>query len=111
MKVRKLLNVQELGQRRLEQMEREKDLDGCLQEAYGKCPGLVFQYLMKTRELNRKYAKETYSSTVFEYPEKTEKNLDIIDKMYAKYSVDCPRKICNQLPEILEELDKLNESK
>ena len=103
-KIRKLLNVQELGKRRLEQMEKEKKLDSYLQEANNECPDLVFQYLMKTREINRKYAKETYSATVFEYPDKAIQNLDMVDKMYSKYSIDCPRKICSQLPELLKEL-------
>lgn len=105
--IKKLLNVQELGKRRLEQLEKERNLDNCLTEAYRQCPSLVFQYLMKTRDVNRKYAKETYSATVFEYPDKAIQNLDMVDKMYAKYSIDCPRKICSQLPELLKDLDEL----
>lgn len=106
-KVKKLLSVQELSQRRLKQIEKEQKFDLCLKDSYMQCPTLVFQYLLKTRELNRKYAQETYSATVLEYPEKAEKNLSIIDKMYQKYSTECPKKICQQLPELLKELEKL----
>lgn len=106
--IKRIFNIQELGRRRLEQLDKEQNLDSCLKVAYKECPALVFQYVLKTRELNRKYSREIYSSTIFEYSDKAEKNLDIIDGMYAKYSIDCPRKICKQLPELLKELEELN---
>ena len=106
-KVRKLLKIQDLSKRRIEQLEKERIFDEYLNESYKKCPSLVFQYLMKSRELNRKYSRETYIVSVFDYPEKVEKNLDIVDKTYQKYFNDCPVKICEQLPNLLEDLNSL----
>lgn len=101
---KKLLNIQELSQRRVDQIEKEEKFDNCLKESYEHCPALVLQYLFKTREINRKYSKETYKASVFEYPDKAEKNLDIIDKMH---SAECSGKICKQLSDILKDLEKL----
>jgi hypothetical protein len=108
--IKKLFNIQELGERRLEQLEKEQNLDKNLLTAYQHCPNLVFNYLMKTRELNRKFSREIYNSSIFEYSDKLSKNLDIIDSAYTKYRIghytNCPDKICQQLPELIKEIDK-----
>jgi len=106
-KIRKLLNIQDLTTRRLEQLEKEQKFDRCLESAHKDCPVLIAQYLLKTREINRKYAKETYTTSVLEYPEKAAQNLDVIDKMYEKYTPECPLKICQQLPELLRDMENL----
>ena len=105
--LKKLLNIKELTHKRLEQLGKEENLDNCLNKSFQNCPDLVFSYLMKTRELNRKYAKETYNSSILDYPEQVEKNLKLVDQMYEKYSTNCPDQLCYKLPVLLKELEKL----
>ena len=104
-KIRKLINVQELSQRRIDQLEKESKLDKTLVKAHKECPDLILRYLLKTRELNRKYAIDTYSTSVWDYPEKAENTLDMVDNLYTQYFSECPQKICLHLPELLEKLE------
>lgn len=80
-KLRKLFNVQELAQKRIEQLQREREIDKKLKASYSSCPDLTFLYVMKLRDLNRQLAQETYTVPGVDYPEKAEKNMAIIDSV------------------------------
>ena len=94
-----------LTTKRLKQLETEKHLDHLLLHSYRHCPTTVLQYFLKSRELNRKYAKDIYTSSFFSYPEKIRNNLDIVDRLYEKYYTDCPHKLCNNLQSLISEID------
>lgn len=100
------LKLTDLKQRRLSQLQKEEKIDECLLQSYYNCPGLMFEYLLKSREINRKYAKDLYSSSFFSYPEKIDKNLSIIDNLHSKYEIN-QWTICSRIPELLKELEDL----
>lgn len=96
-----------LTTKRLKQLENEKTLDYLLLYSYNYCPTTVFQYFLKSRELNRKCAQDIYTSSLFSYPEKIKNNLEIVDRLYQKYYTDCPHKLCDNLQSLIAEIDSL----
>lgn len=98
-------NLKNMCNRRIIQLENEKKLDYSLLNSYKHCPVTVFTYLLKSRELNRKYSYDMYSSSIFKYIEKAQKNIDIVDKLYQQYYTECPYKLCENLSSIIIELE------
>lgn len=99
------MNYLNLTTKRIKQLETEKHLDFTLLQAYKHCPTTVLQYFLKSRELNRKYAIDIYNSSLLTYPEKIRNNLEIVDRLYAKYYTDCPYKLCNNLKAFISEIE------
>ena len=96
----------DLLSRRVTQLEKEEAIDACLKANFSRCPQPIFEYVMKTRELSRKYSKDMYTSSIFDYLEKAKINMNLVDTMYSRYS-NCEKNMCEQLPTILKELEKL----
>lgn len=96
--------------KRLKQLENEKNLDYLLLYSYQHCPTTVFQYFIKSRELNRKCSIDIYTSSLFRYPDKIKNNLEIVDRLYQKYNTNCPLKLCNNLQSLIGEIDSLTKT-
>lgn len=96
-----------LTTKRLKQLENEKNLDYLLLYSYQHCPTTVFEYFLKSRELNRTFALDIYTSSLFRYPDKIKNNLEIVDRLYQKHYTNCPRKLCNNLQSLINEIDSL----
>jgi hypothetical protein len=92
--LKNMIKIRELSQRRLSQLKTEQRIDEELQNC---SPKLAFIYLTELRKLNRKLALETYNSSLLEYPQKVEKNLNIFEDIY---SIDL--KSCEKVQEIIE---------
>jgi hypothetical protein len=98
-KIQKLLSMQELSKRRLEQLELEVDMDKKLIKNYKKCPQITFNFVMAMRRLNRNYSSDVYDSSIFDYPDKIKNNLDIADSLYLEYFTN---PTCENLSKFLE---------
>lgn len=68
-----------LSDRRNKQLEAEKDLDKKLLETYKKCPCDTFNYVLKTRELNRVMSTRIYTSSFHQTPKLYSEHMDAID--------------------------------
>jgi len=97
--------IQSFSERRLRQLEKEKELDYTLLLAYRHCPVTVLQYFLKSRELNRRYSEDLYGSSLFSYPEKVGRMLDTSDLLYKTYYTTCPRQICVNLERLVEDIN------
>jgi hypothetical protein len=94
-----------LKERRLTQLEKESLIDSKLIEYYPECPNLVFEYLIKFREINRSHAKNLYNSSIFNSLDKYKIGMDVIDDIQT---IDLDN-VCTKLPDILEKYKNYNQ--
>ena len=81
----KLFKLQDLAQKRLEQLNLESEMDNKLFKTYKECPETTFKFIMSLRNLNRQFSSEIYSSSIFDYHDKIIKNINFTDSLYLLY--------------------------
>jgi len=80
-------------------------MDKTLSDNYCNCPELIFSYVMKTRELNRKLSSQAYASNVLDYPEQAQKNLEISDAVMLT-----ALQPCLEIPKMMKDINHLLEN-
>lgn len=95
----KLFKIKELSERRTLQLRLEEQMDNNLSETYKDCPETTLKFLLTIRKLNRLNSSELYNSTILEYPNYINKNLDLTEQLYHNYNLTNPT--CNNLNNFL----------
>ena len=84
----------------------DRELDAC----YEVCPRAIFEFLKKTRELERKHSKEVWSVLFTDSPKIYKRNLEEMDKLntFQSYS---RHGICEELIQKTKEIETSLEKK
>jgi hypothetical protein len=105
-KIQKLFQTYELCKRRVSQLQLENTIDENINTNYNKCPELAFLFIMKMRKINRIYSSDIYNSSILDYPDKVEKNLNKADELYKMYDFTKPENTCKNIETILKTLNE-----
>jgi hypothetical protein len=104
-------DITELTERRKRQLKKEAYVDKTLVKCRHHCPDMVNEYLMKSRELNRKLSSDLYNASMVEYADKSTEYLDTVSKTHENINDDYTcYKICSMhLPQAIKLMeDRLN---
>ena len=85
-----------LTDRRQKQLAEEKKVDVRLYSCYTKCPCDVFEYLMKSRELNRALTKKVHDASLLDTSSAYESTLTVVDNAQS-ISQGNPIEMCNRI--------------
>lgn len=98
-KLQKLLEFNQLANRRIEQLKVEEKVDERLKRCYTTCPRAVFNYTMIMRQKNRDHTNDLHKSSCIDYAEKMNNMLSEIDEIQEKvlFRVYCEN-MCSMLP-------------
>lgn len=101
-KLQKLLEFNQLANRRIEQLKVEEKVDEKLKRCYKTCPKGVFNYTMIMRQENRDHTNDLHKSSCIEYAEKLNNMLSEIDEIQEKILryPDCEN-MCSMLPNVI----------
>jgi hypothetical protein len=91
-----LFRYTSLTDRRDAQLDEEKNIDGRLYTCYTHCPCDTFEYVMKTREMNRMLSKKVHNASILDTPSTYEKSLSVQDDV-LDVPQDHAESMCNRL--------------
>jgi hypothetical protein len=101
-----VLSFTTLSERRNTQLIAEKDLDKKLLESYKECPCDTFNYVLKTRELNRVMSERIYTSSIHQSPQRYIEHMDAIDNIQTVKGTETVE-LCQELRDKTEIIDKI----
>lgn len=101
-KFKNIVKIRQLSDKRINQIHKESEIDESLKKCFHKYPELIFSYLMDIRNLNRQLSLETYNSSLINYAEKVENNINTFNDIYASFMTDS----CDNLRVYLENSKK-----
>lgn len=98
-----------LVERRREYLQKEKELDTRL-SACQKCPFMISEYLLKSRQLNRKLSENLYSKSCYEFPVIYMEQMDTLKAIQLDIKDKNDNEICYYiLPDMNKKLDELTD--
>jgi len=95
--------MESFKKKRMQQLEKEKEIDEKLAKAHPKCPDHVYMYLMHMRKLNRDNSERIYKASFFSIPNEMEFAYDTVEKIQQKFYSDITAQfLCEKsLPDII----------
>ncbi len=87
--------------RREEQFNKEKVIDTKLNNNIKNCPETISTFLLFLRDINRTHFNCISQSSIFQYGDILEKNLDFIDNIYNRLIDIKEEEICQNLNKLI----------